>query len=274
MDDVVYVGGGLRQAGSDLVSTDVFFAFDPERATYRRLPALPRRVDHPGWVAAGGNLYVIGGYRDWVPTGEVFRYSPRAGTWKQMPSMEVARGSPAATATGGRIYVAGGGVGNDEGSHEANDVLEIYDLATSRWSRGPALPTARHHAGAAAIGDDVYIAGGRADRELSLDVVERFDAETNTWEEAPPMPLGTGALAVVAAHGSLVAVGGGDDAEGWVTPATWWFEPRTQHWRRLADLRIPRHGHAAAAVGDEIYVFGGAPCPGYGRTDSVERLTR
>ena len=156
---------------------------------------------------------------------------------------------------------------------------EIYDLATGRWSRGPALPTARHHAGAAARSGGRRTAfrlpaGGRT--ELSLDVVERFEAggDEQAGEQALSMPLGTGALAVVAAHGSLVAVGGGDDAEGWVTPATWWFEPRTQHWRRLADLRIPRHGHAAAAVGDEIYVFGGAPCPGYGRTDSVERLTR
>ena len=273
VDDIVYVGGGLRQSGSDLVSTDVFYAFDPARGTYRKLPPLPRRVDHPGFVAAGGDLYLIGGYHDWVPTGEVFRYSPRTGRWQQLPSLEIPRGSPAVAAIGRSIYAAGGAVGNAEDTREPTGVMEIYDLDARRWSRGPDMPTARHHAGAAAIGDDVYVVGGRAGRDLSLDVVERYDSRTNAWEIAPHLPQGVGALALVAARGGLVAVGGGDDAEEWVTPGTWSFEPETERWQRLSDLREARHGHAAAAVGDEIYVFGGAPCPSYGRTDSVEKLT-
>jgi len=270
--DMIYVGGGLRQSGSELVSADVFFAFDPKRSSYRRLPPLPRRVDHPGFVAAGGNLYLIGGYHDWVPTAEVFRYSPRTGKWTQLRSMEVARGSPAAAAIGERVYVAGGAVGNDEESREPADVLEIYDLATGRWSRGPGLPTARHHAGAAALGGDIYVVGGRGQGDLSQDVVERLDSRTNRWEKAPRLPLGVGGLAVVAAGGRVVAISGGDDREEWVTPGTWSFHPGTGRWQRLADLRTARHGHAAVAVRDEIYVFGGAPCPGYGRTDSVEKL--
>ena len=68
-------------------------------------------------------------------------------------------------------------------------------------------------------------------------------------------------------------MGGGDDAEGWVTPATCSFEPTTDRRSRLADLRTARHHHAAAASGSDVYVFGGAPCPDYGRTDSVEKLT-
>ena len=274
VDDTVYVGGGLRQSGSDLVSTDVFFAFDAERGTYRKLPPLPRRVDHAGLVAAGGDLYLIGGLHDWsVPTGEVFKYSTRTGTWEQLPSLEIPRGSPAVAAIGRRIYVAGGAVGSSERTREATGVVEIYDLDTRRWSRGPDMPTARHHAGAAAIGDDVYVIGGRSETDFSLDVVERFDSKTSKWEKAPHLPQGVGALAVVVGGGRIVAISGGDDREAWVTPGTWSFDPDTGRWQRLADLRVPRHGHAAAAVGDEIYVFGGAPCPGYGYTDSVEKLT-
>ena len=273
VDDTVYVGGGLRQSGSDLVSTDVFFAFNPRRGTYRKLPPLPRRVDHPGFVAAGGDLYLIGGYRDWVPTGEAFKYSTRTGTWEQLPSLRIPRGSPAVAAIGRLIYVVGGAVGDAEETPEPTGVVEIYDLDTRRWSRGPDMPKARHHAGAAAIGDDVYVLGGRAEPDLSLDVVERFDTRTSRWERAPHLPQGVGALAVVAADGRVVAISGGDDTEGWVTPGTWSFQPETGRWQRLSDLREARHGHAAAAVGDEIYVFGGAPCPGYGHTDSVEKLT-
>jgi hypothetical protein len=273
VNDIVYVGGGIRQSGSDLVSTNVFFAFDPATGTYRKLRPLPRRVDHPGFVAAGGDLYLIGGFHDGVPTGEMFAYSPRTRTWRQLASMGVPRGSPAAAAIGRHIYVSGGNVANREARDASTDVVEIYDRSTGRWSRGPVMPTARHHAGAAAIGTDVYVVGGRARRDLSLDVVERYDSRTRRWETAPHLPQGVGALALVAARGRLVAIGGGDDIEEWVTPGTWSFEPATERWRRLSDLREARHGHAAAAVGDEIYVFGGAPCPGYGRSDSVEMLT-
>ena len=271
--NIVYVSGGLRQSGSDLVSTDFFLAFDPSRGTYRKVPQLPRRVDHPGIVAAGGDLYLIGGFHDGVPTDEMFTYSPRTRTWQQLSSMGVPRGSPATAAIGRHIYVSGGNVGNRDTRDAPTNVVEIYDLSTGRWSRGPVMPTARHHAGAAAIGDDVYVVGGRAGRDLSLDVVERYDSRTRRWETAPHLPQGVGALALVAARGRLVAVGGGDDAEEWVTPGTWSFEPGTGRWRRLSDLTVARHGHAAAAVGDEIYGFGGAPCASYGRTDSVEKLT-
>ena len=269
--DRIYIGGGIRQSGDDLVSTDVLYALDPQRMTYRKLPPLPRRIDHSGWVSAGGDLYVIGGYRDWQPTAEVFRYSPRSEEWLELPSMEVPRGSSAVAAIGERIYVVGGGLGRE--GREPTGVVEVFDIATGRWSSGPDIPTPRHHAGAVAVDGVLYVLGGRTEHDFSLDVVERFNTRTKRWERVQPLPLGVGAPAAVRNGGRVVAISGGDDREVWVTPAVWSLDPGTGRWQRLADLRVPRHGHAAAAVGDEIYVFGGAPCPGYGRTDSVEKLT-
>ena len=52
-------------------------------------------------------------------------------------------------------------------------------------------------------------------------------------------------------------MGGGDDDEQWVTPATWALDVERNTWRRLADLNVARHGHAAAAVGPDVFVFGG-----------------
>ncbi|HEU0304887.1 MAG TPA: DUF1668 domain-containing protein [Gaiellaceae bacterium] len=269
--DTVYVGTGLVHAGANLVSTNVLVAFDPERSTYRRLPGLPRRIDHAGLVAAGGELYLIGGFRDWRPTAEVWKLSPDTGAWTELAPMEVPRGSPAAAAIGGKIYVAGGAAGQD--AREPTGVVEVFDLATGRWTRGPEMPTARHHAGAAAVGGQLYVVGGRGRRDLSLDVVERLDPQSGQWQALPPLPLGAGGLAVVAAGGRVIAISGGDDGgEGWVTPATWAFDPASSRWQRLADLQTPRHGHAAAAFGGKLYVFGGAPCPDYGLTDSVESL--
>lgn len=274
VDDLVYIGSGLeqRRPGGDLTSTDVFFEFDPGRMTYRRLPPLPRRVDHPALVGAWGNLYLIGGFHDHRPTADAFVFSPRTGGWTELPPLPTPRGAPAAAAIGQKIYVAGGVDSYRSGEPQPVGTLEIYDIATRRWARAPDMPTPRHHAGAAAVGGALYVVGGRDEDDYSLETAERFDPATNRWRPAPRLPLGAGGLAAVGSRGRVVAIGGSDEEEDWVTPATWAFDPSSNSWERLADLRIARHGHAAAALGDTAYVFGGAPCPGYAATDSAEAL--
>jgi hypothetical protein len=37
-------------------------------------------------------------------------------------------------------------------------------------------------------------------------------------------------------------------------------------------METPRHAHAAVAAAGRLVVFGGAPCPGFGQTRSVESL--
>ena len=44
-----------------------------------------------------------------------------------------------------------------------------------------------------------------------------------------------------------------------MTPATWSLDPDENRWRRLADLNVARHGHGAAAVGSDVFVFAGSP---------------
>ncbi len=77
---------------------------------------------------------------------------------------------------------------------------------------------------------------------------------------------------MVATRDAVIAIGGGDDRQRWVTPAAWSFDPRRNRWIRLPDLRLARHGFGAAVVGQRIYVFGGAPCAGFGTTGAAESL--
>jgi Kelch motif len=151
-------------------------------------------------------------------------------------------------------------------------MLEIYDMRTGRWSRGSDMPTARHHAGAAAVGGKLYVVGGRRGGKLSLAAVERYDPATDRWQRMAPLPLRVGGVAAVGAAGRVIAAGGGDDEEDWLTPATWALAPSRNRWQRLADLQVPRHGHSLAALDGVAYTFGGSPCPGYAATDAAEAL--
>jgi N-acetylneuraminic acid mutarotase len=251
---------------------DELFRFDPARKAYQSLPDLPERVDHPALVGHRGALYVIGGYTDLEPTAAVWRFDPAAGRWAALEPLQIARSSLAAAVIGNRIYVTGGSELDRGASSEGSQTLEIYDVHTGKWARGPDMPTPRHHHGAAALKGELYVVGGRGRDDLSLDAVERFDPARGRWDRLAPLPLGVGGLSVVVAAGMVVAIGGGDDGENWVTPATWALDPDEGRWRRLADLTVARHGHGAAVVGSDVYVFAGAPCPGYGHTTAVESL--
>ena len=80
-------------------------------------------------------------------------------------------------------------------------------------------------------------------------------------------------VAATATPDVVLAIGGGDDEEQWVTPAAWALAPGDSKWRRLADLNVSRHGHAAAAVDSGVFVFGGGTVPGLRPFGAVEFRT-
>jgi N-acetylneuraminic acid mutarotase len=274
------VEGSILGVGAIELTTDgtrsspELVGFDPAAGTYDSLPDAPIPVDHAVTVAYDGDLYLVGGASNGPPTNTMWRYSPARRQWEELAPMRLARYAAGGAVIGDRLYVVGGSA---EEASNAYGSMEIYDFETGEWVEGPEMPTPRHHVGVAALDGKLYAAGGRDPGDLSLDRVERFDPETGEWEELPPLPQGTGGNAAVATEDELVVVAGGDDLgtggiKPWVTAAVWAFDPGGEEWRRLPDLNVARHGHAAAVANDRIYVLGGAPCPDFGLTDSVESL--
>jgi Kelch motif/Galactose oxidase, central domain len=251
-------------------------------ATGERTPALqlPLAVDHTLPVRHGGDLYVLGGYTQEGPVARAWRYRTATRTWTELPSMRVPRGGLAGGVIDGRIYVVGGsGIVATTGKPTAREniphgyaTVEIYDIATGRWTKGPPLPTPRHHASAAVVDGKLYVVGGRLRSDASLRAFERFDPKTNEWERLPPLPLGVAAVAAVAIGNAVVATGGADDSEGWITPSVWAFDVGKGRWLRLPDLAVPRHGHTAIVQNGRLYAIGGSPCAGYGRERSIEAV--
>jgi hypothetical protein len=270
-----YLVGGQGKGGASLASV---LRFDPRGGRYQRVARLPARVDHAGVAADRRNLYVVGGYVDSRPTDRVWRYSTRSRRWSELASLPTARGGLGAAVIGGRLYAAGGAPSTYPDYYaKPYGTLEVLDLHSGRWTAGPDMPTARHHVAAAVLDDMLYMVGGRSPSDFALATVERFDPERGRWQRLPRLPQGVGGPAATTSGGRLV-VTGGDDEEGlregggWVTPAAWSYQPGDSRWRRLPDLSVPRHGHAAAPLGGRVYVFEGAACPGYGRQRSAESL--
>jgi hypothetical protein len=270
----VYLVGGQERAGT----VPTVLRFDPLTGEYRRETDAPEAIDHPVVTAHDGKVVLASGFVNGSdPTNRAWTYSPTTRRWHELPSMRVKRGAAAGAAVGDRLYVAGGitGFGNE---HEPIPLLEIYDFKTRRWHRGPDMPTPRHHFGVGVVDGKLYFAGGRQPTNQSLNAFEEFDPSTNRWYRLPPLPVGLGSLGVTTIDGKVVVTGGGEDPlrpdepGGWLVRAAYAYEPSTRGWIRLPDMRRARHGHAAVPADGRVYVFRGAPCPGYGEMSSVESL--
>jgi Kelch motif len=270
----VYMVGGQARIGAE----PLLLRFDPRSGEYRREPDAPVAIDHPVVAIHDGEIVLASGFVDGSdPTNRAWAYSPRTRRWRELASMRVARGGAAGAVAGDRLYVAGGTTdfGNE---NQPIRSLEIYDFSEDRWLRGPDMPTARHHHGAAAVGGKLYFVGGREPRNQAIDAVERFDPASGRWTSAPAVPTGTGAPGVAELDGTIFVTGGGKDPiyagdeGGWVLRTTYAFDPATARWSRLPDMRQARHGHVAVATGGRLYVFRGTPCPGYGEMDSAESV--
>jgi hypothetical protein len=269
----VYLVGGQLRAGTERI----VLRFDPRSGKYRREPDAPVAIDHPVVTSHDGEVILASGYIDGADsTDRMWAYSPRTRRWRELPSMDTPRGAAAGATIGDRLYVAGG-VSEFGNEYEPYDKLEIYDFKTREWTDGPDMPTPRHHFGAAVVGGRLYAAGGRQPRDQSLTAFEMFDPKRNRWYRLPPLPVGAGSPAVTAIDGRVIVTGGGDEVvdvgeEGALLRSAYAYDPRSREWSRLPDMHRARHGHVAVAVDRSIYVFRGAPCPGYGEMASVESL--
>ncbi|HKI65838.1 MAG TPA: kelch repeat-containing protein [Solirubrobacterales bacterium] len=273
--DAYLVGGTLEVVHSPgerllLTPSDQLTRFDPRTGSYTELAPLPEALNHMGVVAYRGDVYALGGYGERVDahTGKrFFRYDPATNRWTRLPDLPEPRAAMAAGVIGHELIVAGG----------ARDRIPLattyaYDFESGSWSRLPDMGSRREHVGHAVLDGRLYVLGGRAPESLAVDTAERYDPARRRWEALPRMPVPVGGVAAVAARGGVVAVGGGDDGRGTVSGAVQEFDPASDEWSLLSGLRIARHGHGVAFLGDRIWVFGGSDCAYYHGTDSVESL--
>lgn len=107
-----------------------------------------------GWDLSGGNLRAGG---DWHETFVTLDLDQPEEGWKSHPQPFAKRAISVAAAEG-KIYVLGGM--NEEG--ETSRSTHVYEIASGKWSEGPALP--EHKLGGfgfacVTIGDQVYASG-------------------------------------------------------------------------------------------------------------------
>ncbi len=110
----------------------------------------------------GNNLYVIGGYRQYLSPSVVYKntllYDLSTDTWYQgVGTLNVARYSAKAVTFNGAAVVLGG----EDVVKELRDV-ETYNETTKTWSKLPSMLKARSHFAAVVMSGKIYVIGGTA----------------------------------------------------------------------------------------------------------------
>lgn len=197
-----------------------------------------------------------------------------AGSWLTLTPALSKRSEVAAATVGGKIYVVGGfsqpSFSNLRTLAVSNSVEE-YDPATNAWTTRMPLPAPVHHAGAAVVGNRLYVIGGFTASLLSIwrpvASLYEYRPDTDSWTERAAMPTPRGALAVVECQGRLLAMGGYDGTGN--SSAVELYDPATDAWTTKAPLPTPRDHLAAVTVGSRVYAIGGRLNRDYSRNLGV-----
>ncbi|MGH9164326.1 MAG: Kelch repeat-containing protein [Acidimicrobiales bacterium] len=175
-----------------------------------------------------------------------------AGAPAELP---VPRTEVAGTAWDGRLVVAGG-LTADGG---ASDLVHFWDRAANRWTAGPPLPVALHHAAMAVLGGRAVVVGGYTNGVgqtwVAQATVFSLGAGEAAWRSEVPLPGPRGAAGAAVAGGLLVVAGGEVGGEALATTSI--YDPATRAWRPGPDLAHRREHLASAAAGGRVYAIAG-----------------
>jgi N-acetylneuraminic acid mutarotase len=244
-----------------------------------KLAPFPEPSEELLGASAGGKLYVFAGLAPgWKPKALVYEYDPATDKWTKKKPMALASHHVAITELKGKIYAFGGFVlpASGPAAWQPIDNAFEYDPAADSWKALAPMPTKRGAAGAAAVGDKVYVIGGAtvlpdsketaihpARAHRSLTTVEEYDPATNTWRERSMMPTPRNHFAIGAVNGKIYVLGGRIGAAfisggGNRLDLVEEYDVAANKWNAVrARMPTPRSAVAYGVHGGRVYVAGG-----------------
>ncbi|MFD2148389.1 Kelch repeat-containing protein [Mucilaginibacter antarcticus] len=159
-------------------------------------------------------------------------------------------------ATNSKLYLIGG-----DGDAMA---VEIFDPATSKWTRGATAPSIIHHFQPVALGDKVFVLSAFSDRnypnQVPLANAYAYDTKANTWQQLAGLPESRrrGGAGAAVYKGKLYLVAGithghNNGTNGMLDV----YDPATNTWTILPDAPHIRDHSTAVVVKDKLYAIGG-----------------
>ncbi|KAH7408761.1 hypothetical protein DE146DRAFT_388191 [Phaeosphaeria sp. MPI-PUGE-AT-0046c] len=289
---IAILGGVVPDNTSNLIppfaNTPLMQFYSMSTNTWTSRAPLPVPMNHINAATANGKIYLLGGLieynndlgRSWRAIPDCWVYDADTDCWTALPQplpASEARGSAAVGVYDDKIYLAGGVLdlqfyGN--ATQNSVSVVSVFDIKTETWldvpEKAKSIPAPRDHAGAAVVGDKMYVLGGRdhgqgnvRDTVFVLDLCD-LDKGWEVSEARMPTPRGGVAAGVV---GTKVYTFGGEgdtSVESGVFDEIEAYDTVNDSWESVGTMNIPRHGTYAVGVEGKVYIPGGAIVQGGG----------
>ncbi len=182
----VYRVGGMQPRNAPGQPTDNHSVtdvarFDPATKKWEALPALPVARSSHDVVTVGDKLVVVGGWdmkgkgkkTTWHDTALVLDLSAAKPEWKSIPQPFKRRALTAAVVDT-KVYVIAG-----IGEEAIEKRVDVLDVATGKWSKGPSLPE-----GAVGFAPAACTSDGRVVVNAGDGGMYRLTAAGDVWEKA------------------------------------------------------------------------------------------
>lgn len=229
------------------------------------LRPMPISLSHAQVAVDGNWVWLVGGFvgqNPGKPTNKVYKYNSTTDQWFSGPSLPAAR-------AGGAIFIVGrelhyiGGLSYNRDTDYANHWVLNLDNTGAGWKSEPEMPTKRNQAGALAIGNLLYIAGGQFKHDhnpTDVKPVHVYNTTTNTWTQKAGLAFGRshnepGTLEI---EGRMVMVGGraNQNGKGQINNITE-YNPAKNAWRELRTLPTALIAPNAAYINGKLIVAAG-----------------
>jgi N-acetylneuraminic acid mutarotase len=243
-------------------------------------PPTNPKIWHTG-TSIGGTMYTIGGEQGSTTNYVVETYNPDTNAYGTLPNSQLPTGLTAADMddVGGMLFVFGGL------SSTTNDMLnDVYVLHPTNTSSGwkiiesdEEIPPRNGHT-ATAIGGEIFVFGGWDQTQYfadlwSFDVSALYLNNSVDWVFTYNFgPSPRNGHSMVAYGGDLYMFGGfwhnisyGTYVDCFDEPCLWYndmwvYTVMGDKWTQIfpgGELPVPRYGHTATVIGENMYVFGG-----------------
>lgn len=205
LNGMLYVFGGSADGGSTPLGD--LLRYDPATDKWVTLQSGPP-ARSAGWmVESGGYLYVGGGNGVRVNTGnpptvDLWRYNPTTNTWAQLTAPAASTAYGVAGAIGGKIYCLQGT------QRQAN--IDIYDIATDKWSVGSLSINSVCWSSGAVVSGLLYTMGGvdGGNGSGTYKKMQEYDPATDKWRVLPDFPVTRYSHWACELNGSMYVYGG------------------------------------------------------------------
>ena len=205
-----------------------------------------------------GRIWVAGGLdQSGEATASTQFYDPVINSWEQGPPLPEPVHHAMLVTYRDQLAVIGGFRSRD------NDLLAVtsprmmlLDNKTDKWVDGPPLRHPRAAGGAAVVGDEIVVVGGRVGNPEQL-VTQTEVYDGTGWRDAANIPVPGDHLAVAADSNYLYAVGGRKFTAGSNVDNVQRYDPKANRWTILPRTPQTVSGAGAAIVDGQLIVAGG-----------------